>query len=143
MKQFVSITAMVVSALLVSSCSTKDVGGPNNPRATVFLRDGTNYTGAVKSTSPTEITLVGDDKNSRTFAMANVKSIEYGDTAPAAGSEPPRAHPDESVINTKTNVLAVGTHVSVRTDETIDSAKAVEGQTFAAEIAKDVRDAAG
>src|SRR5207302_4188923 len=49
----------------------------------------------------------------------------------------------ESHINTKTYVLPVGTEVSVRTDETIDSGKAVEGQTFAAEIAKDVQDANG
>jgi len=56
---------------------------------------------------------------------------------------PPRDHPEESHINTKTNVLPVGTEVTVRTDETIDSGKAVQGQTFAGEIAKDVRDADG
>jgi hypothetical protein len=37
----------------------------------------------------------------------------------------------------------VGTEVPVRTEETIDSAKAVEGQTYAAEVAGDVRDADG
>jgi hypothetical protein len=33
--------------------------------------------------------------------------------------------------------------VEVRTEETIDSARAVEGQTFAAEVARDVRDRSG
>ena len=50
-------------------------------------------------------------------------------------------HPTQDEIQTKTYVLPVGTKVSVRTEETIDSGKAVEGQTFAAEIADDVLDA--
>src|SRR5215813_14225432 len=52
-------------------------------------------------------------------------------------------HPTQDEIQTKTYVLAAGTKVSVRTEETIDSAKAVEGQTFAAEMADDVVDADG
>jgi hypothetical protein len=52
-------------------------------------------------------------------------------------------HPTQDEIQTKTYVLAVGTKVLVRTEETIDSGKAVEGQTFAAEIADDVVDASG
>jgi len=52
-------------------------------------------------------------------------------------------HPTQDEIQTKTYVLAVGTKVPVRTEETIDSAKAVEGQTFAADIADDVVDANG
>src|SRR5215470_11671170 len=49
-------------------------------------------------------------------------------------------HPTQDEIQTKTYVLAAGTKVSVRTEEMIDSAKAVEGQTFAAEMADDVID---
>ncbi len=52
-------------------------------------------------------------------------------------------HPTQDEIQTKTYVLPVGTKVSVRTEETIDSGQAVEGQTFAAEIADDVLDANG
>ena len=52
-------------------------------------------------------------------------------------------HPPESAITSRTYELPVGTEVSVRSEETIDSSKAVEGQTFAAEVANDVRDAAG
>jgi hypothetical protein len=52
-------------------------------------------------------------------------------------------HPPESAITTRTYKLPVGTEVSVRTEETIDSGKAVEGQTFAAEVTQTVRDEAG
>lgn len=52
-------------------------------------------------------------------------------------------HPPESAITTKTYELPVATTVSVRTEETIDSGKAVEGQTFAGEVTEDVRDADG
>ena len=52
-------------------------------------------------------------------------------------------HPTQEEIHTKSYALATGTKVPVRTEETIDSASAVEGQTFAAEIADDVVDANG
>jgi hypothetical protein len=52
-------------------------------------------------------------------------------------------HPTQEEIQTKTYVLPVGTKVAVRTEETIDSATAAEGQTFAAEMADDVLDANG
>jgi hypothetical protein len=47
------------------------------------------------------------------------------------------------VIQTKTYDLPVGTEIRVRCEETIDSAKAAEGQTYAAEIARDVNDGSG
>jgi hypothetical protein len=52
-------------------------------------------------------------------------------------------HPVESEITSRTYVLPVGTQLSVRNEETIDSGKAAEGQTFAAEVTEDVRDADG
>jgi hypothetical protein len=42
-----------------------------------------------------------------------------------------------------TRLLPVGTEIPVRVEETIDSGKAVEGQVYAAEIARDVVDATG
>ncbi len=78
-----------------------------------------------------------------------------GAPAPAEGSPvqpepvPPEPahekhyHPAESAVTTKTHVVRAGTQIAVRTEETIDSAKASEGQTFAAEVARDVRDASG
>jgi hypothetical protein len=52
-------------------------------------------------------------------------------------------HPVESAITTKTYELVPGTEISVRNEETIDSGKAVEGQTFPAEVTQDVLDGAG
>jgi hypothetical protein len=133
------------------------------------MRDGTTLTGTVTATSPSEVTLAGDDKTTHTVPMAQVKSIEYDDTAAAqtsaaqtsapqtsgtqTGAAPTRRasdsvherhyHPTQSQIHTKTYVLPEGTKVSVRTEDTIDSAKAAEGQTYAAEVADDVLDANG
>jgi len=52
-------------------------------------------------------------------------------------------HPTPEVISTKTYVVPADTELSVRTEDTIDSETAVEGQTFAAEITQDVLDADG
>ncbi|MCU1339111.1 MAG: hypothetical protein JWO19_4692 [Bryobacterales bacterium] len=52
-------------------------------------------------------------------------------------------HPPQSVVNTKTYLLPVGTEISVRAEETIDSSKGSEGQTYAAEVTQDVLDADG
>jgi hypothetical protein len=55
----------------------------------------------------------------------------------------PRYHPQEPAVSTRTFELPAGTDISVRADETIDSGKAAEGQTYAAEIYKDVLDPSG
>jgi hypothetical protein len=135
------------------------------------MRDGTSVAGTVLASSPTEIKLAGDDKISRTIPMSQVRSVSYDDaalptsaglapaTVPSATPPPTPApaaqvaepdpvhdqhsHPVEQAITTKTYVVPAGTNISVRNEETIDSAKAVEGQTFAAEVTKDVRDSAG
>jgi len=72
---------------------------------------------------------------------------------PPATSTPPRArreathrehyHPVESAITTKSHELPAGTEISVRNEETIDSGRAAEGQTFPAEVTRDVLDTAG
>jgi hypothetical protein len=172
--------AAVISVLSLSSCNKTQA--PAGPRATITMRDGTLVGGTVVATSSTEIKLAGDDQVTRTIAMAQVKSIDYEEPAPAAPNTPadtpvdqtaqtaappsdathtpvttsrPAApsgrdivhesheHPAESAITTRTYELPLGTEVSVRTEETIDSGKAVEGQTFAAEVTQTVRDEAG
>jgi hypothetical protein len=175
--------SLALSTLLfMASCSNQTASGQH---ATVSMRDGTTLAGMVTATSPSEITLVGDDKVTHTVPMTQVKSIEYDDAqaaqapagqAPAAQTPAPQAaaapasgtdsgappaprrsaasraddaaherhyHPTQAEIHTKTYVLPVGSRVPVRTEETIDSATAAEGQTFAAEIADDVPDANG
>jgi len=159
---------MIGALFLLASCATKPASGQH---ATVFMRDGSTLTGTVTSTSPSEITLAGDDNATHTVPMAQVKSIEYDDTAAAQGSTaqtPPSGggaagtssgsasarrasdavhehhyHPTQTEIHTKTYVVPAGTKVPVRTEDTIDSAKAAEGQTYAAEVADAVLDANG
>jgi hypothetical protein len=153
--------------LFLASCANKTASGQH---ATILMRDGTTLTGIVTATSPAEITLAGDDSATHTVPMTQVKSIEYDEAPAAQGSAtqtsdaggtsatPTRRsaasradaaahehhyHPTQAEIHTKTYVLPVGTKVPVRTEETIDSATAVEGQTYAAEIADDVFDANG
>ena len=157
--------ALLVSAVLFLSSCNKSAGGGQH--ATVEMRDGTSVSGTVLSSSASELQIAGDDKLTRTIPMSQVRSIEYDDAAPASAANapppapgqaapapaapaPPRElrhrehyHPQEEAITSKTYELAVGTEVSVRNEETIDSSKVVEGQTFPAEVTKDVLDASG
>jgi hypothetical protein len=160
MKLFSLIATLIIatSILLLSSCNKTTGAGQ---RATVELRDGSNVTGTIVSTSTSEVQLTGDDKVTRTIPMAQVRSIDYLDAvdssgaATASSSAPNPAptaapvrhrdhyHPAESAITSKTYELPVGTQISVRNEETIDSKKASEGQQFAAEVTTNVLDAAG
>src|SRR5260370_643087 len=126
------------------SCAKKDAMPTTQPHATVTLRDGSSYTGKVTASTPAQITLLGDDNQTRTVNMPNVRSIEYSDT-PVAPEQPhpDHYHPEQSAIKTKTYVVPAGAHISVRTEETIDSRRAVAGQTFAAEVTRDVVDSDG
>jgi hypothetical protein len=141
----------------------------NAPHATVWMRDGTSVTGTVTSSTPSEISLNLDEGGSRTILTRDVKSVEYGEataankpavptvkepgktartTAPESRTQPERVseaparyHPDKTAIQTTTFEIPAGTEISVRNDEAIDSSKAAEGQTYAAEVTTDVRDA--
>lgn len=152
------------AVLFVCAC-TKQAGGGQH--ATVEMRDGTEVSGTVLSSSASEIQLAGDDKVTRTIPMTQVRSVEYDDASQQAASAPANAssatpastapaqprrremrhenhyHPTEAAITTTTHELPPGTEVSVRNEETIDSGKAVEGQTFPAEVTADVLDASG
>ena len=57
---------------------------------------------------------------------------------PVAPAEPP-----PRPVTTRTYELPAGSEVSVRTNEVIDSANATEGQTFEAQVTRDVTDANG
>jgi hypothetical protein len=160
-RRTVFVGAALGTLFLLASCATKQAPGQH---ATILMRDGTTLTGTVTATSPSQINLAGDDNTSHTVPMTQVKSIEYDDTAAAQtsatqpGATPaPSAsarvasdslhehhyHPTRAEIHTKTYLLPVATKVSVRTEDTINSATAVEGQTYPAEVTDDVLDANG
>ena len=144
---------LTLTLVLLCSCANKSTTASSAPRATVFLRDGTSFAGAVTATSPQQITVVADDGHTtRTMEMRDVRSVEYSDQA-AAPATPQMAesqehadhhyHPEASAIKTTSYGLPAGSQISVRTEETIDSEHAAEGQTYAAEVARDVLDADG
>ncbi|HEY6945481.1 MAG TPA: hypothetical protein VI431_10110 [Candidatus Acidoferrum sp.] len=168
-RRAIFVGATLATLFLLASCTNKQ---PSGQHATIQMRDGTTLTGTVTGTSSSGITLAGDDNTTHTIPMAQVKSIEYDDTAAPQGSDTQTSaansgagaapsgrasagrasssamhehhyHPTQAEIRTKTYVLPVGTKVAVRTEDTIDSAKAAEGQTYPAEAADDVLDADG
>ena len=145
MRQFILVLPISLCVLLMLSCAKKETATVAAQHATVVLRDGSRYAGSIVASSPSQVTLVGDDNHTRTLDMKDVRSIEYGDTQQAESdlNHENHYHPPESVISSKTYELPPGAEVSVRCEETIDSARAVEGQTYAAEVTRDVRDADG
>ena len=156
MTKFLLIPASL-SLILLSSCARQDSAvapaSADLPHATVVMRDGTRLNGKVASSSPSEITLNLDGGGSRTLAMKDVRRVDYGESATGASgtsgtpadtsSHEDHHHAGRASIRSKTLVLPAGTEVPVRCEETIDSKTAVESQTYAAEIARDVKDAAG
>lgn len=174
-----SRTALIVllAAALSVSCTKKDAAMPTDgPHARVTLRDGSFLQGKVLESTAAQLTLAGDDGQSHTVSMSQVRGVEYDDPAPTAApvqgsaqqpastrpappvqrsvaqnnapsqQEEPHEnhyHPREEAIQTKSFVVPAGSPVSVRVEETIDSRKAAEGQTYAAELTKDVVDADG
>ncbi len=55
----------------------------------------------------------------------------------------PIARPSEAAITTRTYELPAGSTLSVRVEDTIDSAKAAEDQTYPATVTEDAKDAQG
>jgi hypothetical protein len=158
------IIATALSAAFLTSCAKQEAPASATaalPHATVVLRDGTRATGGVASSTASEITVNLDGGGSRTIPMKDVRRVDYGETAtaapPAAAAPSPQAteppppepthddhyHPPVAAVQSRTRILAAGTSLPVRNEETIDSAKAVEGQVYAAEIARDIKDAEG
>ncbi len=166
------ILPLAFLAGLTCACMKKDAGLPTDgPHARVTLKDGSFLQGKVLESTAAQMTLSGDDGQNHTVSMTQVRGVQYDDappTAPApaqtaqqnappsyAPSQAPQQapqqeaphenhyHPREEAIQTKTFVVPAGSPVSVRVEETIDSRKASEGQTYAAELTRDVLDADG
>ena len=125
------------------------------------MRDGTKVQGKVVESTPTQIRIVSDGKPAQSILLSQVKRVDYADdsvrcsgrcsAAPAGRRRSSRRRSRRGRtrsrakvrVTSRTSVLPVGTEISVRNEETIDSGKAVEGQTFAADVIRDVKDADG
>lgn len=135
------------------------------PHALVHLKDGSRVPGTVVASSQTDMVVAGDDGIERKIPMAQIKSVEYTETraaqpapppAPPARTSPPPARtpqpaappapaaaPPPPEVNARTYELPAGSEVSIRMNESIDSATASEGQRFDAQITRDTRDLNG
>jgi hypothetical protein len=155
----------ILMVLVLSSCTDKSAVELSERRhATVFMQDGTKVAGTVVASSASEITLAGDDNITRTIPMKQVRSVEYSDQPVAESQAPAKPEPEpasparrvapapsrqsaapaaQSAPRSRTYELAAGTDIPVRTNETIDSSTAAEGQSYAAEVSQDVLDASG
>jgi hypothetical protein len=145
--------------------ATQPAGGPH---ATVSLNDGSKVAGTIVASTGTDMVVAGDDGIERKIPLKQVKSVEYGEAQPArqAGREPApppaksagqparaqqqsrrepaaAAPPAAPAVTSRTYELPVGSQVSVRTNEAINSGTAAEGQSFDAQVTRDARDANG
>ena len=154
------LPAVILVFLTLLSCSKQPA---EKRQATIVLQDGSQVSGAVVASSASDITLAGGDNITRTIPMNQVKSVQYGEVAPqpeastetqpaaSAPDKPPAAAPvressappSQPALLARTFDLPAGTELPVRTNETIDSVRAAEGQGFAAEVSKDVLNSAG
>ena len=149
-----------------ATAGAKQAGGPH---AFVHLKDGSKVPGTIVASSQTDMVVAGDDGIERKIPLSQIKSVEYADAsksepasqarseAPAPqrlkerSSTAPQQKSEESADHTaaaapqaaRTYELPAGSDLSVRTNEAIDSGKAAEGQTFDAQVTRDVTDAAG
>jgi hypothetical protein len=159
----VFLLATLLFAGFMVSCANRGTAPADAPHATVTMRDGTQIAGTVTASSPSGITLLGDDRVSHTFSMSQVRSVDYDQAPPpvdggatqsssnsadAFGSRSDdihndHYHPPQSAIRSTTSSLPAGALIPVRSEETIDAAIASPGQTYAAEVTRDVTDAGG
>ena len=176
----VLVWVIFAGVVCLSGCAKKeepeaakqpDVAAPaqgGGTHVSVHLQDGSRIPGIIVASTQTDMVVAGDDGIERKIPLVQVKSVEYGTTAPKrAAARPPAPtrqasaapapvptdptpapaaaapEPPPPVVTTKTFELPVGSEVSVRTNETIDSATAQEGQTFDAQVTRNAKDAAG
>lgn len=162
MRWITGVGLMLVIGLL-GSCANKTETAEGHPHGTVLMRDGTSISGTIVESTAKEIKVSGDDGATHIIPLEQVRSLEYDQApvaapaetaastqpAPAPNAPPPAEthenhyHPVPAAIETKTYTLGAGAQIPVRAEETIDSGVAVEGQSYAAEITADVRDADG
>lgn len=139
---------LLVPVLFLTSCARQatlsDSAGTETPHATVTMIDGSRPSGAVTASTPSAITLNLDGGGTRTIAMRDVRRVEYtNDYGTPQPTHDDHYHPPTAAVTSKTRILGAGSELPIRTEETIDSGHAAEGQVYAAEVAADVRDSDG
>ena len=80
-KLVLALPVMLCAGFMVS-CANRATAPADAPHATVTMRDGTQMAGTVTASSPSGITLLGDDRVSHTFSMSQVRSVDYDQAPP-------------------------------------------------------------
>jgi len=112
---------------------------------TITLRNGRRYTGVFISGTVSNGILFQDQRGTRLrFALRDVQFIEFG--GPAFSER--RMQPDERRMQPEPDhygplLIPRGTEFPVRTDQTIDSRRANEGDRYVAFVNQDIYDASG
>lgn len=157
---------LFASILFLGGCAKTTTTATTTPgaTATVTLKDGSSFTGAVTSSDTTAISLQSATGESRTYPMAQVAGVRYGDpvppapaplaaraTQPATSSSAPRNNPPPAPrpMNPSRAPVAAyrtipsGAALRIRNNEAINSETAAAGQTYTATVAQDVLDTEG
>lgn len=147
MRARILITA-VISIITLWGCG-KVTSPP--PQATVQLKDGSSFSGAVTNSSTEQISVQASSGETRTYPMSQVASVQYAQSDSAAATPagatpapvttqapPPVSQPVEEI-----RTIPAGTTLRVRNNEAIDSQTAQPGQTFSGVVNRDVMDSTG
>ena len=133
---------------------------------TLILRNGTTFSGTLTEANSNTITFRDRRGEMHRYSVRDVEAVQFGDApsgsrgGPGEYSQPSddrrddRGNGNDQVNGNQDNrgydqarmervVLPVGTEVALRTNQRIDSKDVVEGQTFSAQIAEDIRDTDG
>ena len=114
--------------------------------AQLTLRDGTTYSGIFISGNSRSITFQDDTGQTRTIELSRVRSIDFGgrnDTSASRDRDRTDSYAGNRSSSNAPWTLPAGAQIAVRTNESIDSERATDGQTFSGVIAQDVNDANG
>jgi hypothetical protein len=141
---FILSGGLLFAAILTTGCSKGGSPGDAGQTATVKLKDGGSFSGAVTKNDTSAITLKATSGETRTYPMNQVDAVQYstspapgaamGNLASVPGQEASRAAPPAETSRT----LPAGTTIAVRNSDTIKAGSAETGQTFPGVIVRDV-----
>ena len=119
---------------------------------TLILLNGTTYTGTLTGANTNTLTFRDTRGETHLYLVRDVEAVQFGAVQNNSGRPPDETgppmepNPDSGGYDQarmERVVLPVGTEIALRTNQRIDSKEVVEGQTFPAQVAEDIRDTDG
>jgi hypothetical protein len=136
---------------MLAGCAKSGSTGDAGQTATVRLKDGGSFSGAVTKNDTSAITLTSATGETRTYPMSQVDSVQYatppvppapgapmGNLATTPGTNAPGAPAPPNAPADIVRTLPAATTITVRNSDTIRAGAAQTGQTFPAVIVRDV-----